>query len=272
MKVGVFDSGFGGLSILRSVVKVLPQYDYIYLGDNARVPYGNRSPEVIYQFTCEAVDYLFKEGCLLVLLACNTATSNALRRLQTEYLPQKYPDKKVLGVVRPTVEAISSLGAKRIGVIGTRATVNSGSFSREINKEKKKTKVFEKACPLLVPIIEEDVKNMPLLKLVLKDCLMPLQAKKIDTLVLGCTHYELVEKEVAAFMGKNIKVVSEGKIVAEKLKEYLQNHPEIEKKLRKRGWRQYFFTDLNSRYRNLARFFMKQKNIPDDYFRLVHFT
>lgn len=270
MNIGVFDSGLGGLTILKKLLKELPQYNYIYLGDNARVPYGNRSPEIIYSFTKQAVDFLMKKNCKLVIIACNTSTSTSLKKIQTEYLPKFYPDRKVLGVIKPVVEEIKSqisnnkyqinkkyqILNNKIGVIGTKATVNSEAFVREIKKTLPKAEVFQQACPLLVPYIEDGAKNKKILELILKEYLSDLIKKNIDSLILACTHYELVKKEIQAITGTKIKVISEGSLVAAKLKEYLNNHREIEKKLEKNKKVSYFVTDLSQDYKKLMKLFL----------------
>ncbi len=236
MKIGLFDSGFGGLSILKAVETVLPQYDYVYLGDSARAPYGNHSHEVIYEYVLEAVEYLFtQQDCQLIILACNTASAQALRRLQQEWLPKHYPDRRVLGVIRPVAEQVAKFaGQKRIGVIGTRATISSGVFTTEIkNRLGKDPVVFEQACPLLVPMIEEGFHKRPEMKKVLKYYLRPLRQKKVDVLINGCTHYQLVDKFIQQVMGKRVQIIDSPQIVAESLKDYLQHHPEIESTLTK---------------------------------------
>jgi len=259
MNIGVFDSGLGGLTILKSLLKELPQYHYIYLGDSARVPYGNRSPQVIYEFTEQAVDFLMRKNCQVVIIACNTSTSTALKKIQTEYLPKKYPFRRVLGVIKPVVEELVAdhqpLSTK-IGVIGTKATVNSKAFVREINKVLPKAKVLQEACPLLVPFIEDGGKNKKILNLVLSEYLDDLIKSKIDKLILACTHYELIKNEIESVVGPKIKVISEGHLVAKKLKEYLANHPEIENKLEKNSQASYYVTDLSQDYKKLMKLFL----------------
>lgn len=256
MKIGVFDSGLGGLTILRQLLNKLPQYSYIYLGDNARVPYGNRSGELIYGFTEQAVDFLLKKNCQLVIIACNTSTTTSLRKIQHEYLPSHYPGRRVLGVVKPVVEEITVGKHGRIGVIGTKATVNSEAFVREIKKVLPNSEVFQQACPLLVPFIEDGAKNNKILNLVLREYLGDLLKRNIDTLILACTHYELLKKEIGELVGDKIKVISEGKIIAKKLKEYLDNHKDIEKKLEKKGRREFYVTDLTPDYDRLMELFL----------------
>lgn len=256
MNIGVFDSGLGGLTVLKALLKELPEYNYVYLGDNARVPYGNRSPEIIYQFTKEAVDFLSGKNCKIIIVACNTSTATSLKRIQTEYMPDSYPDLKILGVIKPVVERIGEMNLSRIGVIGTKATVNSGAFIREINKVLPKAKIFQQACPLLVPYIEDSMRNKKVLELLLKEYLKPLIKKKIGGLILACTHYEIIEKEIKEIIGEKVKVVSEGKAAACKLKDYLKRHPEIESKLEKQGNIEYNFTDPSSDYKNLMNLFL----------------
>lgn len=256
MKIGVFDSGLGGITILKELFNELPLYNYIYLGDNARVPYGNRSPEIIYEFTRQAVDFLFKKDCQLVIIACNTSTTTSLRKIQHEYLPKFYPDRRVLGVVKPVVEEMAEKKYKKIGVIGTKATVNSGAFVREINKILPQSQVFQQACPLLVPFIEDGSKNKKILDLILREYLEDLRSKDINSLILACTHYELLKNEIQTVVGNKVAVLSEGRIVAKKLKEYLNNHKEIEKKLEKQSRREFYVTDLNPDYERLIELFL----------------
>jgi len=258
--IGIFDSGFGGLNIMKKIVKELPNYNYIYLGDTARVPYGTRSNEVIYEFTKQAVDFLFKNNCKLIIFACNTVSSYALRKMQQEYLPKHYPQKKVLGVIIPTIEyAILKTRNKRIGVIATEGTVKSGTFKREFSKANSKIKVFQKACPLLVSIVEAGEQNSKVTDIVLKKYLKPLLNKKIDTLILGCTHYGILENKIKKIVGGKITVVAEPKIVTEKLKEYLQKHPEIDKKLAKGGKYIFCSTDPTDKFRILGSKFFGEK-------------
>ncbi len=246
--IGIFDSGFGGLEIAKHIAKKLPQYDFIYLGDTARTPYGSRSQEVILNFTLQAVEFLFKQGCPLVILACNTASSEALRKVQ-----QKYLSPKVLGVIIPAVEeAIKLTKNNRVGVIATEGTIKSGAFTREIIKRKPKIKVYSNSASLLVPIVEAGEHNSEIAKLALQKYLKPLTDKKIDTLILGCTHYGILEKQIKKIVGKNILVVSEGKVVAEKLVDYLQRHGEIEKQLSKNSQQKFLTTDLTDKFQTLG--------------------
>lgn len=260
--IGIFDSGFGGLDILREIVRVLPEYDYIYLGDTARAPYGSRSQELIYKFTEQAVNFLFKQNCRLIVLACNTASSEALRRIQQEYLPNHYPKRKVLGVIIPTAEtAVKLTKNNRIGVIATEGTVASGVFEQELKKLNPTITVFQKSCPLLVPIVETGQYNSEIAKNVIKNYLNPLIKQGIDTLILGCTHYGLLEDKIRAVAGKNINLISEGRIVADKLKDYLARHPEIENKFHKSSGIKFLTTDLTDKFQILgSQFFSKPIN------------
>ncbi len=240
-KIGIFDSGLGGLIITKSIVKNLSKYSYVYLGDTKRVPYGNRSHETVYEFTCEALKYLFeKEQCSLVILACNTASAKALRKIQQEFLPNFFPNKKVLGVLIPTTEEV--INYKKIGIIATKGTVGSHTFKTEINKLNSKAKVFEIPTPLLVPIIEEGENHLAIP--IIQKYLKPLIAKKIDVLVLGCTHYPILKKEIKSIIGDKIKIISQDEIIPKKLNEYLNHHPEIEKKLSKNKNIKILFTDI----------------------------
>lgn len=262
--IGIFDSGFGGLEVLKHIVKKLPQYDFVYLGDTARTPYGSRSQEVIFNFTLQAVDFLFKKNCPLVILACNTASSEALRKIQQSYLKKNYPKRRVLGVIIPAVErAIELTKNNRVGVIATEGTVNSLAFAKELKKRNAKIKVFQKSCPLLVPIVEAGEHNSEIAKLALQKYLKPLLAKKIDSLILGCTHYGILEKQIKKITGQNIAVISEGKVVAQKLADYLNRHPEIETRLTKNGQQKFLTTDLTNKFQTLGTQFFGKPIKPE---------
>ncbi|MCX6789424.1 MAG: glutamate racemase [Candidatus Gribaldobacteria bacterium] len=251
--IGVFDSGFGGLSILKEIVRSLPQYDYLYLGDTARTPYGTRSQEVIYQFTEQSVDFLFKRGCRLIILACNTASSEALAKIQQDYLPKHYFDCRVLGVLIPAAEqAVAKTKNNRVGVIATSGAVNSLAFIREIKKIKPSIQVFQNPAPLLVPLVEEGEHNSPMIDLAIAKYLKPLLQKNIDTLVLGCTHYGILEKKIKQIVGSKIAVISEGKVVAKKLADYLSRHPLIEQQLSRNGHLEFLTTDLTDKFQKLG--------------------
>lgn len=243
-KIGVFDSGFGGLDILRRIVKKLPQYEYVYLGDTARTPYGTRTKDTIYKFTEEAVDFLFKKNCELVILACNTASSDALRKIQKNYL-RKHKGKRVLGVLIPaSEEAVKITKNGRVGIIATEATVLSRSFEREIKKLNREATVFQSSAPLLVPFVEAGEHNSELARIMLRKYLTPLMKAKIDTLVLGCTHYGILEAKIRKITGKRVSVISEARVIPKKLEDYLARHPEIEGKLSQKGTVRFFSTDL----------------------------
>ena len=258
--LGFFDSGFGGLTILKEVVKILPKYSYIYLGDNARMPYGSRSQEEIYKFTVEGVEELFKRGAKLVILACNTSSSSALKIIQREFLPKNYPDKRVLGVIIPTAEEIGKFTSSReVGILATEATVNSLAYLREINKFYPEIKVYQQACPLLVPIIEAGEIKQKNLNLAIEQYLNQLfqKSRKIDTIILGCTHYAIIENKIKSYLSKSVKILSQGKIVADKLKNYLERHSEIENKLSKTGEKIFLTTKNSERVKKLAKLFFE---------------
>jgi len=260
--IGVFDSGFGGLDILKTITKKLPEYNYIYLGDTARAPYGTRSKEVIYEFTIQAVDFLFKNNCEIIILACNTASSDALKKIQQEYLPKHYPGKKVLGVLIPTAEeAIKKTLNKKIGVIATERTVKSNSFKKELLKLNSKVKVYQNACPLLVPIVETGEQNSNFTETILDKYLKPLIKKDIDTLILGCTHYGILESKIKKVIGNKILVLSGTKIIPKKLETYLKNHPEIKKLLSKKRKITFYTTDLTDKFILLGSKFFGKKII-----------
>lgn len=240
--IGVFDSGLGGLEILKAFVKKLPRYDYIYLGDNARAPYGDKTQEEIYRYAKGALDFLFSRGCGLVIVACNTISANALRRLQREYLPKKYPGKRVLGIIIPVAEEAVGWPIKKIGVIGTRASINSKTFIKEIKKINPGLEIYQKSCPKLVPLIENGKANSQELSLILNKYLQSLKNKKVRGLIIGCTHYHCLSGRIARAMGKKVKIIDSPVIIADKLKNYLKRHPEIEKKLARNKKRLYFTT------------------------------
>ena len=258
--IGVFDSGLGGLTIFKHFLQKLPGYNYIYLGDNARLPYGSKSPETIYNYTKEAVGFLFKEGCNLIIIACNTASAQALRRLQQEYLPKHYPNRRLLGVIRPIAEAVAhDKKYKHVGVIGTKATINSAAYKTELQKLNPALEVTQQSAPLLVPLIEEGWLKKPETKMILKKYLRPLKTKQIDALILACTHYPFLYKEIDNITGKRIKVLHPGEIIAASLKDYLSRHSELELKPEKTPKIQYYTTDDPTSFQNLAENFLNQK-------------
>ena len=258
--IGIFDSGLGGLTIFKEIEKVLPQYDYLYLGDNARAPYGDHSQATILQYTTEAVDYLFAAGCSFIILACNTASAEALPSIQQKILPSKYPGKNVLGVIRPLAEAAAAITKnKRIGVLGTRSTINSHAYRKELKKQNKEIMSVEQACRMLVPLIEEGFEGSPASRMILKKYIRPVQAYGVDTLILGCTHYGIIKKDIQRYIGARVQVLDSGAIVAEKLVDYLQRHPEYETKLTRGGERKFLTTENSDLVAPLAQKFLGRK-------------
>lgn len=256
--IGVFDSGYGGLTVLKEIIAELPQYDYVYLGDNARTPYGNRGFDTIHAYTLECVQHLFAMGCPLVVLACNTASAKALRTIQQKDLPHIAPDRRVLGVIRPTTEMVGTLTESgEIGILATQGTVNSESYPIEIKKFFPHVKVHQLACPMWVPLVENNEADSEGADYFVKKYLDELltAAPEIDTLVLACTHYPLLIKKIKEFLPAGISLVSQGKIVAHSLKDYLHRHPEMEARLGKGGGRQYYTTDDPRIFENMARIF-----------------
>ena len=259
MKIGVFDSGYGGLTILKDIRKRLPQYDYLYLGDNARNPYGSRSFELVYEFTLQAVRALFERGCRLVVLACNTASAKALRSIQQNDLPEIDPSKRVLGVIRPTVEVLPQISKSgHIGVLATPGTVKSGSYSIELHKSDPGMVITEHACPMWVPIVENNEIDTPGANYFIEKEIKALMGKdpEIDTVVLGCTHYPLLAHKIKNFLPKDVKVVCQGPIVADSLADYLTRHPEIENRLSRTASVTYLTTEHPEKFDSLASIFI----------------
>ncbi|HEY1030310.1 MAG TPA: glutamate racemase [Flavipsychrobacter sp.] len=244
--IGVFDSGYGGLTVFKSIAARLPQYDYIYLGDNARAPYGNRTFETIHEYTLQCVEWFFEQGCPLVILACNTASAKALRTIQQNDLPRLAPHNRVLGVIRPTAEIIGNFTkTKQVGVLGTKGTVNSGSYRMEINHFFPDITVHQKSCPMWVPLVEYGEYDNPGADYFVQKYLDQLLAKEpdIDTIVLACTHYPLLMEKMKKYLPDNIQLVAQGDIVANSLADYLQRHPEMEQRLTKGGNISFYTTD-----------------------------
>ena len=259
--IGVFDSGFGGLTILRDIRQRLPQYDYLFVGDNARAPYGTRSRELVYEFTLQAVKHLFAQGCHLIILACNTASAEALRTIQQKDLPTLAPDRRVLGVVRPTVEKVGELTQTgHIGVFGTPGTIASGSYNIEIEGMYPGYKVHGHACPMWVPLVENresagdgaDYFVKKDISMLLNDC------PDIDTVILGCTHYPLLIDKIRKYTPNGVKVIQQGPIVAESLADYLHRHPEIERHCSRGGTCSYFTTEDPDHFSPLASVFVNE--------------
>lgn len=257
--IGIFDSGFGGLTVFRRILERLPRYDYIYLGDNARTPYGNRSFETVLKFATQGVGHLFSLGCRLVVIACNTASAKALRTIQQAWLPRNYPGLRVLGVIRPTVESIRSFTkTNHVALWATPGTVRSESFAIEIAKYAPQVKLFQQACPMLVPLVEAGELEGPGV-----DCYINkywdqtrAQSPDIDTLLLGCTHYPLLMPRLKALLPEGVRVVEQGLLVAPSLEDYLKRHPEIESALTRGGACRYLTTDQCQYFDELAEVFL----------------
>lgn len=257
--IGVFDSGYGGLTILREIRKALPEYSYIYIGDNARAPYGTRSFDVVYKFTLQAVERLFSLGCRLVILACNTASAKALRSIQQIDLPRLDPSRRVLGVIRPSVEALGQLTVSgHVGVLGTPGTVKSGSYDMEIAKLYPSFVTVPHACPMWVSLVEYHEADKPGADYFVRQEVDRLFAKDraIDTVLLGCTHYPLLMDKIVRYVPAGVKVVPQGDIVARSLVDYLHRHPEMERVCEKTGECRYFTTDSGEKFSELATMFM----------------
>lgn len=240
--IGVFDSGYGGLTILTELMDKMPEYDFLYFGDNARAPYGTRSFDVVYEYTLQAVTELFRRGCPLVILACNTASAKALRTIQQKDLQNIDPDKRVLGVIRPSSELIGSMSnTKHIGILATEGTVKSNSYAIEVAKFNPEVDVHQHACPIWVPLIENGLHFTKQGKKFLdKDVKMLLkQSKEIDTILLGCTHYPILQDYIQSIVPKGVTVISQGEIIAESLKDYLNRHNEMDERLLKKSKVEY---------------------------------
>lgn len=257
--IGIFDSGYGGLTILKEIQQEMPEYDFLYLGDNARTPYGNRSFDVVYQYTLEAVKHLFDNGCELVILACNTASAKALRSIQQNDLPQIDPDKRVLGVIRPSTELVGNLSkSKHIGILGTTGTVNSESYPIEIKKSSPEVVVNQLACPMWVPLVENRTFNSPGGSYFIKESVDEIMAMdpKIDVLVLACTHYPLLLDQIKKHVPDHVNVLAQGSLVAISLKDYLLRHPEMDVKCSKNGTLRFHTTERTEVFDENAGFFM----------------
>lgn len=244
--IGVFDSGYGGLTVLKEIVKKLPNYDYLYLGDNSRAPYGNRSFETVYHYTLQCVEWFFKQGCPLVILACNTASAKALRTVQQNDLPKIAPDRRVLGVIRPTTEVVGQYTkSKKVGILATNGTVQSKSYVIEINKFFPEVEVVQEACPMWVPLVENNEHEGHGADYFIKKDIHQLlkQQPLIDTILLACTHYPLLLKKITEYTPVDITVLTQGEIVANSLADYLHRHPEMETRLLKNGRRDFYTTD-----------------------------
>lgn len=259
--IGVFDSGYGGLTILSKFKEILPHNDFIYLGDNARTPYGTRSFEIVYEFTLQAVTRLFELGCHLVILACNTASAKALRSIQINNLPQIDPDRRVLGVIRPTVECIDSITqSKHVGILATSGTIKSESYIMEVHKLFPEIKVTGQACPMWVPLVEYNEAQAPGADYFVKKYIDELLAKdnQIDTIILGCTHYPLLLPKIKQYVPKGIHIVSQGELVAKSLQDYLKRHPEMDTRCTRGGTCTYFTTEAEEKFADSASTFLNE--------------
>ena len=259
--IGIFDSGYGGLTILHGIRNLLPQYDYLYLGDNARAPYGTRSFDVVYEFTRQAVMKLFDMGCHIVILGCNTASAKALRTIQQNDLPQIDPQRRVLGIIRPTAEVIGSLTATRhVGILATEGTIRSESYTLEIRKLYPDITVSGVACPFWVPLVEYNECDSPGADYFVKkriDQLMSLDPD-IDAIILGCTHYPLLLPKILKYTPDGVRIVPQGDYVADSLKSYIERHPEIEKKCTRGGLVHYLTTENADKFRESAQIFLHE--------------
>ena len=259
--IGIFDSGYGGLTILHGIRQVLPEYDFLYLGDNARTPYGPRSFEVVYEFTRQAVMKLFEMGCHLVILGCNTASAKALRTIQQNDIPKIDPDRRVLGVIRPTAEVIGSLTASRhVGVLATEGTIKSESYTLEIQKLHPDIQVTGVACPFWVPLVEYNEADSPGADYFVKkriDQIMRLDPA-IDTIILGCTHYPLLMPKILKYLPAGVRVIPQGEYVAESLKAYLERHPQMEAKCSKNATAHYLTTENPDKFKESAQLFLHE--------------
>ena len=257
--IGIFDSGYGGLTILNNICSQLPGYDYLYLGDNARTPYGTRSFEIVYQFTRQAVLHLFDEGCPLVILACNTASAKALRTIQQNDLPQTNPSNRVLGVIRPTVEALDTVSHTRhIGILGTTGTITSGSYTLETAKLFPDMTVTGEACPMWVPLVENREHDGAGADFFIKKNIDHLLTNdpQIDAVVLGCTHYPLLEAKIRQYLPEGVAVVSQGYLMAKSLDDYLLRHPELSGRLSKNGTCRFLTTEAKEKFSEAASLFL----------------
>lgn len=260
--IGLFDSGYGGLTILEKIRERMPQYDYIYLGDNARTPYGTRSFEVVYDFTRQSTEKLFSLGCPLVILACNTASAKALKSIQQNDLPGWNPDRRVLGVIRPTVEKVGTITrTKHVGIFGTVGTIQSESYPIEINKLYPDITVTGQACPLWVPLVENDEFANDGADYFVKKYIDELLSKdpQIDTIILGCTHYPLLRKKIEKYLPAGINIVAQGDIVADSLQEYLSRHKELERNLTQGGSTLFYTTESVEKFKHSASVFLHQE-------------
>ena len=260
--IGVFDSGYGGLTVLREFVNRLPQFDYLYLGDNARSPYGTRSFETVYRYTLQCVKWLLQQNCPLIILACNTASAKALRSIQQNDLAQLNQQARVLGVIRPTTEIIGKYtDSSNIGILATNGTVQSQSYLIEIEKFFPDVKIEQEACPMWVPLVENNEHQTEGAEYFIKKHINNIfsRNKEIDTLLLACTHYPLLKEKIEKYLPQNVKLISQGEIVADSLKDYLHRHPGMEAKISKQGQRLFYTTDSTEDFNNKATIFFGER-------------
>ena len=264
--IGVFDSGYGGLTVLSELRKAMPDNDFIYLGDNARAPYGTRSFDVVYEYTLQAVKSLFDQGCHLIILACNTASAKALRTIQQNDLPKIAPEKRVLGVIRPCAEMIDTFSTtKHIGVLGTSGTVKSESYVLEIEKLHPHITVSQEACPMWVPLVEDNEFNTPGGEFFIRQNIESVLSKdsELDTLILGCTHYPILLEQIRKFVPNSVKVIAQGEIVAKKLAEYLKRHLDMADKCSMNGITMYYTTENARSFEEKASLFLDEKIVAE---------
>jgi len=260
--IGIFDSGYGGLTILHGIRQLLPEYDYLYLGDNARAPYGPRSFDIVYEFTRQAVQRLFELGCHLVILGCNTASAKALRTIQQNDLPKWDPERRVLGIIRPTAEVIGQLTKSRhVGVLATEGTIKSESYNLEIQKFFPDIKVSGVACPFWVPLVEYNEADSPGADYFVKKRIDEIMRKDpdIDALILGCTHYPLLMPKILKYLPHGVRIVSQGEYVAESLQHYFRHHPQIEQKCSRGGGVHYLTTENPEKFKESAEIFLHER-------------
>jgi len=260
--IGIFDSGYGGLTVLSAIKALMPQYDYLYLGDNARAPYGSRSFDSVYSFTREAVEWFFARGCHLVILACNTASAKALRTIQQRDLPALDPERRVLGVIRPTTEQVAQLTTTgHIGLLGTEGTIQSRSYEIEINRLHPQLTITGEACPMWVPLVENREHDKPGADYFVQQHLERLldDDPLIDTIILGCTHYPLLLDKIRQYLPAGTQVLTQGSFVAESLEDYLLRHPEMDAKCTKGGTVEYYTTDASDKFNRLASLFLQEE-------------
>lgn len=266
--IGVFDSGYGGLTVFKELIKLLPEYDFLYFGDNARTPYGTRSFDVVYEYSLQAVKYLFSQNCPLIIFACNTASAKALRNIQQLDLPHIAPDKRVLGVIRPSVEKVAEITKNgHVGVLGTIGTVVSESYPIELEKWSggKVISTVQEACPMWVPIVENNEIDTEGAEYFIKKNIQNIlkKDKNLDTLILGCTHYPLLLQTIKKFIPKEITILDQGQIIAEKLSDYLNRHPEIENRLTKKGGVKFQTSESAETFENKAALFLGRKVVAE---------